>query len=644
MDQGSKPNQQIVPEKKKIAEVFTQEEFAKLKKDGQRQPMVYQLNTKERSVGENLRHFEITGQKDTVSSSQNSQNRKVIILMGATGSGKSTLINGMINYILGVQWKDPFRFECVREDSSVVRNEAHSQTDSVTAYTLHHREGMTVPYSITLIDTPGYGDTRGIERDKEITSCIHRFLTEQGQGFKIDQIHAICFVAASGNSRLTPTQRYVLDSVLSIFGKDVKKNIRLLVTFADNSTPPVVEACRAAHFPMTSPSAGVMYNQFNSSVLYASNEKKEDSRIKEIMWNMGQRNYKSFFAMLESMNGCDLKSTRQVIRNRQLLEQSLQEIEKELEVCFVTIENLENKSLCGNNSDIKWKSHQDLVEKIKVMSLLDKVNKSDRVLDSGALRSHSPSPDEYFSLIRSRVADEKKPGYEIRLQTLTELQNWFNENNVDEALKSKSANFPLIFPDKSSGHATQRKRSFKHYPTNRAKLPQHNRQNFFDSYLTRPSTAAPNKRSGQEQSTTVRESHNEVRRNEPPIRQSTAGETDTKRNQSTEENSTSVNHDSKIHENLTGCAEDCCYPPTSIANVPIHPKSAENREKRCANALATGNEHTCVEVSSDQNASEFDEENPHSSETSSKKSEQKKFASVSGTVSNWFSSFLSKKS
>jgi hypothetical protein len=142
----------------------------------------------------------------------------------------------------------------------------------------------------------------------------------------------------------------------------------------------------------------------------------------------------------------------------------------------------------------------------------------------------------------------------------------------------------------------------------------------------------------------VRESHNEVRRNEPPIRQSTAGETDTKRNQSTEENSTSVNHDSKIHENLTGCAEDCCYPPTSIANVPIHPKSAENREKRCANALATGNEHTCVEVSSDQNASEFDEENPHSSETSSKKSEQKKFASVSGTVSNWFSSFLSKKS
>jgi hypothetical protein len=142
----------------------------------------------------------------------------------------------------------------------------------------------------------------------------------------------------------------------------------------------------------------------------------------------------------------------------------------------------------------------------------------------------------------------------------------------------------------------------------------------------------------------VRESHNEALRNASPIRQSTAGETDKKRSQSTEENSTKVNHDSKIHENPTGCAGDCSYPATSIANVPIHPKSAENSEKCYANALATENEHTCVEVSSDQNASEFDEENPHSSETSSKKSEQKKSISVSGIVSNWVSSLFPKKS
>jgi hypothetical protein len=41
------------------------------------------------------------------------------------------------------------------------------------------------------------------------------------------------------------------------------------------------------------------------------------------------------------MNGKDLKSTRNVIQSRGLLEKSLRDIEQELEVCFVKIENIE---------------------------------------------------------------------------------------------------------------------------------------------------------------------------------------------------------------------------------------------------------------------------------------------------------------
>lgn len=41
------------------------------------------------------------------SSGQNKQKRTILII-GATGSGKTTLINAMINYIFDVKWEDSF--------------------------------------------------------------------------------------------------------------------------------------------------------------------------------------------------------------------------------------------------------------------------------------------------------------------------------------------------------------------------------------------------------------------------------------------------------------------------------------------------------------------------------------------------------
>ncbi len=333
------PEHEEPPSNRKIAEVFsTSRHYSQLIKNGK--PNIYLLNAEETSVGEDFRCFDI-GQPEGTPPSFGMRNHKVIILMGATGCGKSTLINGMVNYILGVKWNDPFRFKCVREDETTAKNQAISQTSTVTAYTLRHHNGMAVPYSITIIDTPGYGDTRGVQRDKEITRKIHQFLTQPET--RVDEIHAACFVAASGNSRLTATQSYIIDSVLSIFGKDVKENIRLLVTFADNAHPPVVEACLAANFPVTSASAGITFSKFNSSVLYANNDQKgeDDFCFDQLFWDMGQENFHKFFTMLDGMNGKDLKSTRNVIQSRGLLEQSLKDIEQELEVCFVKIENME---------------------------------------------------------------------------------------------------------------------------------------------------------------------------------------------------------------------------------------------------------------------------------------------------------------
>ena len=67
--------------------------YSKLVSEGK--PNISRLNAREKSHGVDFFTFNI-GRPTS------SRNHKVIILMGATGCGKSTLINGMINYIL---WK-----------------------------------------------------------------------------------------------------------------------------------------------------------------------------------------------------------------------------------------------------------------------------------------------------------------------------------------------------------------------------------------------------------------------------------------------------------------------------------------------------------------------------------------------------------
>ena len=46
------------------------------------------------------------------------------MLVGATGSGKSTLVDGIANYIMGVNFEDDFRFKMVTlEENEKNKNE-----------------------------------------------------------------------------------------------------------------------------------------------------------------------------------------------------------------------------------------------------------------------------------------------------------------------------------------------------------------------------------------------------------------------------------------------------------------------------------------------------------------------------------------
>ena len=90
----------------------------------------------------------------------------------------------MINYVLGVEWDDPFRYKLV--DEKVNKNQAHSQTQGVTAYDIHYREGFRIPFSLTIVDTQGIG------RDEKITQAIQEFF-EHSNGIKVMTTHSNIF-------------------------------------------------------------------------------------------------------------------------------------------------------------------------------------------------------------------------------------------------------------------------------------------------------------------------------------------------------------------------------------------------------------------------------------------------------------------
>ncbi|XP_068582212.1 uncharacterized protein [Cebidichthys violaceus] len=293
---------------------------------------VYKVLLKEDKTNvEGCRHFSFGKE------SPGMPNRTIMVL-GATGAGKSTLINGMINYILGVKWEDSYRFKLVDEGQAT--SQAHSQTSEVTVYKINHRKGFAIDYSLTIVDTPGFGDTRGIARDREITEQLRNlFSADHG----VSDIDAVCFVAKASLARLTPTQQYVFDSVLSIFGKDVAENIRILVTFADGKQPPVLEAIKASGVPCPQTKKGLpIHFKFNNSVLFEDNrlsaadvsvdDEDEDGSFDQMFWDMGTKSMKNFFVALNVIETKSLTMTKEVLRKRKQLETSIEYLQKQVKL------------------------------------------------------------------------------------------------------------------------------------------------------------------------------------------------------------------------------------------------------------------------------------------------------------------------
>ena len=236
-----------------------------------------------------------------------------LMVVGQTGSGKTTLLNSFVNYLLGIQLEDDFRYKIIFEENDVEQSKSVTQNVNIYNIAAH---GRFPP--IKIIDTPGYGDTRGIKRDHEITELIkQKFETE------INTINAICFVAQSSNARLTPNQKYIFTSIIDLFGNDVAENFIIMMTFCDGQDPQLKGALISNESNFKNIIKLIQYPwylKFNNSAIFASNKDK----FNELFWNLGMDSFEAFMKKLKSLPTKSLNLTKEVLNKRKLLKTTVE--------------------------------------------------------------------------------------------------------------------------------------------------------------------------------------------------------------------------------------------------------------------------------------------------------------------------------
>ena len=266
-----------------------------------------------------------------------------LLVMGETGSGKTTLLDAFVNYLADINYEDPWRYKLVDENHIKDVPPGESQTSLITSYYVNYEREIGEEINIRIVDTPGLGDTGGVEKDNEIIKQFENFFQET-----LD-IDFILITVKASTTRWTHSSQYVYDRVQEIFGKDAKDRFMLMCTFADDKKPLALKTLNGKiHFEE--------YFCFNNSALYTPIESSNSTT--KTYWNLGMNNVKRFFEIILKKNlpPLSLKLSKKVMLKRSWLFQHVKSSQQIINEGFKMLDN--SKELLD-----EIKRHKDLIDK-----------------------------------------------------------------------------------------------------------------------------------------------------------------------------------------------------------------------------------------------------------------------------------------
>lgn len=153
-----------------------------------------------------------------------SDDDKTLLLFGPIGSGKTSAITSMMNFLYDVKKENDFRF--------VLDEHVHATT-GLTAYVFNN---TVLPYNVTVVDTPGVEDRMGNKTvSRLIKQWFEKELLESG-AFRLD---AISIVLKHDENQLGWPFIYELADVKRMFGDDLKTNVLPIITNSEVLPQPI---------------------------------------------------------------------------------------------------------------------------------------------------------------------------------------------------------------------------------------------------------------------------------------------------------------------------------------------------------------------------------------------------------------------
>ena len=292
---------------------------------------------------------------------------------------------------------------------------------------IYPMEGSKLTYNLTRIDTPGYGDSRGLLSDRTVADQMREFLSATPP-IGVDHLDGVGFVTQASLARPSIEQEYIFDSIMSMFGKDMSKNIFMLLTFAESQKHALQDVFNKTGVPSDK------FFILNNEALYAENTEDADDMFNAVFLKMSFRSFKSLFQQLENSESVSLQLTREVWKERDQLQILIEQLHTEIATRRSKTDQLRQESASakhktgdGNKTSENLEKKEDdvslqFLEDGLVGTMKNQIQDRLRHLDEVALKPDPLTQVEYLERLIESEKQDARPGCQQRLYLYEEAK------------------------------------------------------------------------------------------------------------------------------------------------------------------------------------------------------------------------------